>query len=406
MYPVNQINTELNETPVVINKYLPIAILYFFFNRSFLPHGLLFTTLLCPLFLIWLYRFPSSYRHILYFFIITIPFAVIHFINGVDTNFYLVSYALFFCNVVFGICFSRFLKICQTLRSIFRSILIFNTFFVIVAGFVYFIPAWRDLFWQVSFVSQGLEKFPRLRLLTYEPSYYSLLLAPVVMYYALKIFFFNLPNPWLVGLMFGLPLLLSFSLGILIGIPLAIFILFLLNMGLFLSRKKLRRIIILLAVFICAVLALLLIFFPENPLFTRINNLFEGQDSSFRGRTYDSYYLAWHVAIQKSTWFGVGLGQVKVLGLELWRQYYLYNFTLADVSIPNAMAETFAIFGFAGVFVRLAIELYLFFRTRVFSNYYRLALFIFIFIYQFTGSFLFNIAEYVIWILAFNNTFP
>jgi hypothetical protein len=33
-------------------------------------------------------------------------------------------------------------------------------------------------------------------------------------------------------------------------------------------------------------------------------------------------------------------------------------------------------------------------------------LFIFIFVYQFTGSFITNLAEYVIWILAFTNAFP
>jgi hypothetical protein len=41
----------------------------------------------------------------------------------------------------------------------------------------------------------------------------------------------------------------------------------------------------------------------------------------------------------------------------------------------------------------------------VWTNYYRLLLFLFVFIYQFTGSFITNVAEYVIWILAFTNTF-
>ncbi|MBC7536218.1 MAG: hypothetical protein H7258_11050, partial [Ferruginibacter sp.] len=48
---------------------------------------------------------------------------------------------------------------------------------------------------------------------------------------------------------------------------------------------------------------------------------------------------------------------------------------------------------------------FLFFYTKVWTNYFRLLLFIFIFIYQFTGSFVTNIAEYVIWILAFTNVF-
>jgi hypothetical protein len=41
----------------------------------------------------------------------------------------------------------------------------------------------------------------------------------------------------------------------------------------------------------------------------------------------------------------------------------------------------------------------------VYNNYYRFALFVFVFIFQFTGSFITNIAELAIWILAFTNTF-
>jgi len=55
--------------------------------------------------------------------------------------------------------------------------------------------------------------------------------------------------------------------------------------------------------------------------------------------------------------------------------------------------------------LRLIIEIALFFHTKVWRNYYRLLLFFFVFIYQFTGSFITNVAEYVIWILAFTNIF-
>ena len=34
-----------------INKYIPFALIYFFCNSLFLPEGLLYTTLLTPLFL-------------------------------------------------------------------------------------------------------------------------------------------------------------------------------------------------------------------------------------------------------------------------------------------------------------------------------------------------------------------
>src|SRR5215203_52743 len=84
-----------------LNKYIPIAIIYFFFNSFLLPPGLLYTTILSPLLLLWLYQ-QNHLRHLWIYFLITIPFAIIHFTNGVNLNFYLISYTLLFSAVVFS----------------------------------------------------------------------------------------------------------------------------------------------------------------------------------------------------------------------------------------------------------------------------------------------------------------
>ncbi|MES1221835.1 MAG: hypothetical protein ABUT20_40430, partial [Bacteroidota bacterium] len=104
-------------------------------------------------------------------------------------------------------------------------------------------------------------------------------------------------------------------------------------------------------------------------------------------------------------YWGVGIGQIKIMGEDTIRSYYLY-YTDFTVAIPNAVAETLAIFGWIGVSLRLGIEIFMFIHTRVWKNYYRLLLFLFIFIYQFTGSYITNVAEYFIWILAFTRVFP
>jgi hypothetical protein len=118
----------------------------------------------------------------------------------------------------------------------------------------------------------------------------------------------------------------------------------------------------------------------------------------------DAFILAKQILIKGNEWWGVGLGQIKIIGADVIRDYYLYGRNFI-VRIPNAVAETFAIFGWIGVGLRIFIEIFFFFHTKVWRNYYRLWLFLFIFIYQFTGSFITNIAEYVIWILAFTNVF-
>ena len=173
------------EQNIRINKYLPVALLYFFLNSFLLPSGLLYTAILTPLFLLWLYQY-KTFKKIWLFFAFLIPFACIHFINGVEARYYFISSALFFTVFIFALCFYQFLKICITLRSIFRKVLIINFILVIIACVVFFIPSLRDIFWITSSVSSGLEKLPRLKLLTYEPSYYSILLVPIAIYYYLK----------------------------------------------------------------------------------------------------------------------------------------------------------------------------------------------------------------------------
>jgi len=392
------------EQNVRINKYLPVALLYFFLNSFLLPSGLLYTAILTPLLLLWLYQY-KTFKKVWLFFAFMIPFACIHFLNGVETRYYLISSVLFFTVFIFALSFYQFLKVCVSLRSIFRKILIINFILVIIACVLFFIPSLRNIFWITSSVSYGLEKLPRLKMLTYEPSYYSTLLVPIAIYYYLKMLFLKLSNAGLIAIMITLPLLLSFSMGILLGIPLALAILLSLNLKLFFINKKIFQYIFLIIFLAVILILLLLLFYPDNALFIRIHNLFEGKDSSFRGRTFDSYKLAWEVASQKSILFGVGLGQVKVLGLELWKTFYQYNFSINEVAIPCAFSETLAVFGIVGIVLRIGIQIFFFFRTKVYTNYYRLALFIFIFIYQFTGSYIYNLAEYVIWILAFSPVF-
>jgi hypothetical protein len=141
---------------------------------------------------------------------------------------------------------------------------------------------------------------------------------------------------------------------------------------------------------------------PDNAVFRRLGNILSGRDSSFKGRTFDSFLLSFDVVRKKSLWWGTGFGQFKVLGLDRFREYYNTNlYTIRDVVIPNSIGDLLGTLGLAGVATKLFLEIWFFFKTAVFRNDYRLALFLFIFIYQFTGSFVTNIAEYVIWILAF-----
>ena len=94
------------------------------------------------------------------------------------------------------------------------------------------------------------------------------------------------------------------------------------------------------------------------------------------------------------------------MGDEMVRTYYNYQVDdIPIIRIPTAVGETIGTFGYIGLAVRLFLQFYLFKKTKTFSNYYRTVIFIYIFIYQFTGSYLTNIAEYVLWIIAFTPSF-
>ena len=82
----------------------------------------------------------------------------------------------------------------------------------------------------------------------------------------------------------------------------------------------------------------------------------------------------------KNIFFGAGLGQIKIQIVEVVHKYFNYWGTFPRYDIPNTMGETLAIFGVLGIVIRLFLEMYFYIKTNVSQNYFRLSLFIFIFI--------------------------
>ena len=384
-----------------INKYLPIALLYFFFNGFLLPAGLLYTTILTPLFLVWLSGFPI-FKKIWLFFIVAIPFVLVHLYNGVNTTYYLRSFLLLFSVYVFALAFYQVLTLCQTMRLIYKRILLLNVAFIIIALIALYIPSLKGRFWYSNEITSGVETV-RLKMLTYEPSYYSILFVPIALYYYLKLVILKLPNPFITFVLLTAPLLLSLSFGVILGLVLALLFTFLLGSRRFFPNKNVPIYIALAGIVFLLLLILATQLFPNNVFVVRIANALSGRDTSFKGRTFDSFYLGWEIAAKKSLLFGCGFGQTKELGIDLFNNLYsTTSYTVQTVGIPNSLGDTLSTLGIVGLILRLYLEIYFFFKTKVNTNYYRLALFLFIFIYQFTGSFITNIAEYAIWVMAFH----
>jgi hypothetical protein len=199
-------------------------------------------------------------------------------------------------------------------------------------------------------------------------------------------------------------MLMSLSFGVMACMMISIVIALCFNYQNILRQKKSLWIISFAAAFFL-LFVLVNVLFPGNPVAQRLHSILNLKDTSMKGRTYDAFLLAYQLAKQRSLWFGIGFGQIKVLGHDMIINYYQYFDTHPVVRIPNSVAETLAMFGVTGVLFRLGLEAFLFWRFKVWNNHFRLALFIFIFIYQFTGSYQMNIAELVPWVMAISTNF-
>jgi hypothetical protein len=388
-----------------VNYYFIFAFIYFFLNSLGLPFGLTYTAIFSPLLYLWVVLTRRK-EVLLPFLLVLFPFLAAQLLTGVtDTTAFFISTIYLITVYIFCQAFYTFLKNCKDLEGIFRRLLWINLVFCLIAIPLYFTPFW-DILWIQQFLTQGVNDFRRFKLFTYEASYYSTVFTPIFLFYFLKVIRGeNRGNTWLLLFALLLPFALSFSLGVISTIILAIFLAVGLHLRTIFRIRRARNLAGLVMLSIVSALVFLLIFFPNNTLFLRINNILAGNDLSGQGRTSDSFLLANRILELKNPIWGIGPGQIKVIGSRIISEYYNYP-PGTVITIPNGTAETWAIFGWAGLILRLGIELWLFYHTRVWRNTYRLTLFLFIFMYQFTGSFITNLAEYAIWILAFTNVFP
>ena len=379
---------------LTIHRYLPAAAFYFFFNSAGLPRGLFYTSVFAPLLFVWLYLKGERWLTTKFLLLLS-PFIVVQLAMGVDSHlFYLRSLLLLWTVfvAVYSFCFG--LLNTQTIERLFDELIALNCFAALVAVINLKTPL-QELFWMdTSDTLAGSSHLLRLSMFTSEPSAYAELMLPLVIFAALRLLISGGTRNICYFAMICFPLLLTQSFGGLSISFAAICVTLLVSYRRLLSKP---RSWLIMGGLICAVAAIVVI---PNPIAARLFQVLSGSDSSTQSRTTISFVVAYAVASSKSIWWGVGLGQGKIvdvsdLGL---------GFTVGI--IPNSLAGTFAELGIVGVIVRLGVEIFLFFRTRVYRNSFRLALFIATFVVQFTGSHLMDVQQYLMWCFAFLPFFP
>jgi len=298
-----------------------------------------------------------------------------------------------------------YIKTTLNLSSVFKNLLIINFLLTIVAVISYFTDFANYFWWQMNYTT-AYNELLRLKMLVSEPSLYATFILPLFAFYFLSFFKLKTHKNLIYLILILIPLLLTYSLGVISGFIIALCLTFLIQVFRHFISVRFLNMYLYLSLLCLTLILLLAILYPDNPIFVRISMVLNNQDTSSNGRTTDAFYIAYEIAKMKSLIWGVGLGQVKLIGHDFIINFYNYTDTSMTVRIPNVVADTFATFGIVGIIIRFGAIFYLFFKTKVLTNYYRTLLFFFIFVYQFTGSYYHNLAEYTIWILAFSNSFP
>lgn len=380
------------------NFIIGLFVFLFFFNRVGLPFGISFDMLLAP-FLVY-FIFKENAQSLLYKAVgVLLVFGVIHLVSGVYFTAFVVSNLVFITLVIAVVAFYQRTKHIDFFDEIILRITQLNSVLTILALFLLFFLKSTYLWYLVPYTSNA-EALPRLKLFTEEASHYSFLLLPIFYYWLYQ---------WLVQFnwrTFGylttiiISLILSFSLGVLSVIALTLFILILIYCRSILQHSRYRQLLFIGLIAILSIAGFVYYFFPINPLTIRMNNLINGLDTSGRGRTYESFEIAWRVLQLNYPLTGIGLGQFKFIGRDVLLLYYKYHTIPSVVRLPNALAETLVSFGVLGVFIRVFIQIYWAFKRRIVNNLFQTSLFISLFIYQFTGGFLMHSFEYYYWILV------
>lgn len=388
-------NNEKKNKLFHINKYIPIFIIYFFFNSAGLPHGLLITTLLTPFF----YLESIKYKKLLVskFIFFLSPWLMIHAYYGVIWFTYLRSLVLFFSVYIFIVYFYLLLQKINNHDEIFEKIIIYNFIATIICVLLYFTNFWNLVF-SSNVLSASFDEVRRLKMLTYEPSYYSTLCVPFFFYAFWNYNMYSSIKSLFILFAISVPLIISFSIGVITCIITSLMIVILIKYKKSLSYKKI-------CIFMAGSIVIISFFIVDNPFIIRINDLIEGNDTSGTARTVLSLLAAIELLYSKSILFGVGFGQEKIIASAIFNYGDFWIEEGIHFRLFSTISSVLVILGFFGLVFWLCCQIYLFIKKDVYYNCYRLSLFIFIFIYQFTGSFMTNIAEYVIWVIAFSNIF-
>ena len=371
-----------------------IGFVFFLFNSIGLPAPVLYSNII-SIVGVKSYFNKKNRKTLAIFFLVSLAYLIIHVFSGVDLFEYMKTFLYMHVMVFTTLVSYNYIKSeIRQVEGLFvnLSYIVFSLFILSVG--LYFTP-FKEYLWVIhDFSIKGT--VPRYKWFAYEPSYFALLMSPVFILFFLKTIYLDFKKNVFKLSMVLIPCIFTLSFGF--------FAILTISTILFLTiivfkYRSLHSTFFYAALFMFLSCSVALSF--DSFLSNRVEKILAGEDTSVNGRITESYYLANQMVVGEEKFFGIGLGQIEIIGEKYIRGYYGYSREEWPVmSLPNAMAETIAIYGYTGIVIRLLLIVFLFFKFKVYRNYFNLFLFIFLFFYQLMGSFITSSAELILWVLA------
>ena len=371
------------------------------FNILGLPSGIMWSNILSPLFLLWLIKI-KKYFLLVIFFNILLLYAFIQLITSpyddfIEINSFVLSAGYFFTTFIATVYIYYYLQkvfLHNKIEELFVNILKINSILLFIAIIIYFSPL-REFFWGISTQNAHIEGQVRLKLFFSEPAHYGYVLMVFLTYITLqvflrkqyqyvKLFIVTLVSAWLTQ-----------SMGTIGAIVLAISIASLVYF--YPLFKKMYKQITMIIIFL-----VLLMPFVGEVFLNRMDKVIAGEDHSGKVRVVYSTISAYELIEKYNYFVGVGFGQTKFHVQEFTSQFQGYKTN----RLPSSFASTLATVGIIGISLKYLILLILFIKRKTYRNILQLTLFLYAFIYGFTGGWMLNFYEFFIWVLVFSRVFP
>lgn len=376
------------------NMFHSFVNLLFNFNTIALPLGVMWSNLLSPFLLLWLI-YHKKITYLIITFTLLLSYMILQYLTfepKLIKDYFLGAF-YFYTSVIVGIFtyyyFNREILGKNQIEKALLSVLYVNITLTVAAIILYFTPL-RDIMWHTSTNINSLGEV-RLKLLYYEPSHASFVFIFFSLYLLLKTIFFPSKKYLILLVSTAASVFLGKSLGT-IG---AMFIAMAFGSLIFavpLIRKYNKQIVLALAT------GVLIIPLLAGSITSRLEKFLEGGDNSGNVRLIYATLSAYHMVEKYNYYFGVGFGQDKKYITEFTSKFAGY----AGNRLPNTFASTLSTVGVFGIALKYLFLLYFFFKTRVYSNIFRLITFFYLLIYSFTGGWMFNVYEFVLWAFAFS----